>query len=127
MARFMDWLTLRFQGEGESRKATIEWDENTQRFFASVIAEAGARAAADVMRSYGTDPESHAEQHKAMAALIPWIEAQKMKAEKQAEFWSTLLRDNVKRGISYAFWLLVASAMFGLSGGLQWIAPLVKP
>jgi hypothetical protein len=93
-------------------KARIVWDEVTRTTLFAGIAEAVAKT----VESMGIDTHSHREQHRAMTALIPWMESQKRKADKQSEFWETLLKENVKRGIGWAFWLLVSAMVLGFSG-----------
>lgn len=117
-----DEITVMFQEGGRRHddppggrreaKARIVWDETTRATFLSGITEAIAKT----VEAMGIDTAAHREQHRAMTALIPWMEAQKRKADKQSEFWETLLKENVKRGIGWAFWLLVSAMVLGLSG-----------
>lgn len=131
-----DTITVMFQEQGESRrvtdkpgahKARIVWDDESRAFLSSVIAEACAHTVNKTIESLGVDAQTHSEQHKAMTVLIPWIEAQKRKAEKQAEFWETMLKENAKRAVSIGFWFIVASIAFGASGGWQIVKGLMHP
>lgn len=119
----------------EKGPRTVPWDEDTRRLVASVMAEIYAdserRTAEHVNRVFGIDPETHAEHHAGLGELIPWITAQKIKAEKQAEFWGSLTRsivsDGVKGIVKWGSLVLVLAVAFGLAKAVGILAPLFSP
>lgn len=101
------------------------WDEETKKVFLSMASEVAANAAKNVMQAIGVDPVVHREQHLMFVELIPWIKAQKHKAEAQADFWRSLITENMRRWLNASVTLLVISSALGLSGAWKVIAALL--
>lgn len=119
----------------EKGPRNMPWDEETRRLVASVMAEIYAeserRTAEHVSRVFGIDPQTHADHHAGLGELIPWITAQKLKAEKQAEFWGSLTRsivsDGVKAIVKWGALALVLAVAFGLAKAVGVLAPFFTP
>ena len=110
--------------EGEApRRARVVWDDETRRIMASIISEAAGNAAAKAVEAMvdqlGVDGVTHAEQHKMLGVLIPWIEAQKALAEKRAEFLDKFIRSNVERLFTFFMWFVAISVLLGFSGAWE--------
>lgn len=103
----------------------LVWDEHTKKIYLEMASEVAANAAKNVMQAIGVDPVVHREQHLMFVELIPWIKAQKHKAEAQADFWRSLITENMRRWLNASVTLLVISSALGLSGAWKVIAALL--
>lgn len=114
-------------GGGEKRKARIVWDDATRQVFASLIAETTTHAVDAMIRRLGVDPGTHADHHRDLPAIIEWVRADKTLKEKKARFWQHLVEDRfLKPAIVLGGWLIIAAIIFGMSGAVHWLAPLVR-
>lgn len=113
----------------------VPWDPDTRRIVASIMAEVFAEAERrnkDFMaKAFGVSPELHAEHHTGLGELIPWITAQKKKAENQAEFWrgltQTIVSDGVRWLVKWGSLTAVLALAFGFARAVGVLAPFVKP
>lgn len=104
---------------------TMVWDEDTKKVFLEMNKQTVSQTVQHVFSSLGVDPAVHREQHLMFLELIPWIQAQRKKTMKQAEFWESLISENFRRSVNIAVWLLVVAAALGLSGAWRLIVPLI--
>lgn len=115
----------RFNDDGSPR--SFVWDEETRRKVGAIASEILYQSEAHLSRHLGMPLEEHAKHHQGLGELIPWIRLQKHKTEKQAEFWDTLLKENVRRAIGAAFWIVAVAIIIGISGAVDWFVPIFKP
>jgi hypothetical protein len=92
------------------------WDDTTRREMADVVAETAARAAAEVVRHFGVDPETHGDDHRTIKPILQWAEARIVKEQARAKFWEGLMEQNAKRIINAVLWFTLAATLLGLSG-----------
>lgn len=114
------------RAEDDGQPRTFVWDETTRRVMASIAAEVFMQAEERMAKYFGVAPQEHAEHHAGLDELIPWIRAQKKKTEAQAEFWQGMMRENVRRAVTFLFWALVLAMGMGLWPAVKWLLTSFK-
>lgn len=123
--------TDRRQPGEETSPRTVVWNDETRALVASIVdavyVQSERRSEERIMKALGVPPAEHAEQHEGLGELIPWIRAQRKKAENQAQFWDMVLRENFRRAVGLGFWFLIIALVIGASGAWRIMVPLFKP
>lgn len=107
-------LERRAEGKGQPRH--LVWDDDIRGHLRDAVDEVMKHVRADFEKQHGLSVQQHAEEHQGIGELLPWLKAQRIKAERQAAFWQALIDKNAERAISWSIWALAVSAALGFSG-----------